>query len=301
MNRFLYYYYLNIKPAFLQKPLYNPTSESPFFILSSGRSGSTLLRRLLLANTDVNIPPESGDFLTKLGKFYLRNNHKPWEYIVEGCIDIFNEDPSTEFWKAELKTENFNELVNPLFKDKSLAGIIFYFYKHYALIHSLPSISWGDKTPFLIYRLPWLNLLYPSAKFIFLIRDGRAVVNSFLKLEKGYDIETAILRWKKSIKFMNKQLRKIPAARMLIIRYEDLVTNPQQEIKRVAKFLVLEINNNSKEEIFMGDDSLVHHKNIHTEISQMHIDKWKKELTGDQISWITGRLEKELKNLHYDF
>ena len=31
----------------------------PFFIVSSGRSGSTFLRKLMIENYDVNIPPES--------------------------------------------------------------------------------------------------------------------------------------------------------------------------------------------------------------------------------------------------
>src|SRR6478735_6678781 len=98
MNRFLTFYYQRIKPLFLEKPLYSEITENPFFILSAGRSGSTLLRKLLLTNVPVNIPPESDDLIPKLIKFYLRYNHKSWEYIVNGCIEIFNNEPSTKHW-----------------------------------------------------------------------------------------------------------------------------------------------------------------------------------------------------------
>lgn len=294
MNRFLTFYYQRIKPEFLDNPLYSEISENPFFILSSGRSGSTLLRKLLLQNSSTNIPPESDDLIPKLIKFYLRNNHISWDNIVNGSIKIFENEEATKLWNVNIDYDTFSKHS----KDKSLAGIISTFYNLYAQTHNFERTHWGDKTPFLIFRLSWINLLYPNAKFLFLIRDGRAVVNSYLKMNKEYTLESASKRWKDSISIIRERLQRKPS-NTLLIKYEDLIHDPQYTLMQVNEFLKISPIINTEKKIFMGDDHLIHHKNIHKDISDVYIDKWRHELSQEEIRFITREISTELKEFNY--
>lgn len=298
MNRFLSFYYRRIKPSFLQKPL-GAASEAPFFILSAGRSGSTLLRKWMLMNAPVNIPPESDDLIPKLIKFFIRYNHKSWEYIVRNCADIYNKEAATSYWRAPLGEEEIKQLLSVRTKEQSLAGVIQFMYDHYARVHHLESKSWGDKTPFLIFRLPWINMLHPEAKCIFLIRDGRAVVNSFLKMNTGYTVENAADRWLKALASMEEQQRKSGKDKIHLIRYEELVTNTEIELKKIYDFLRLTPYKEPKNNLFLGDDVLPHHQNVQSEINPGNIDKWKRELSESQIRRITEKMGGRLKDLGY--
>lgn len=299
MNRFLTFYYRHIKPSFLRKPLHTAASEAPFFILSAGRSGSTLLRKLMLMHTPVNIPPESDDLIPKLIKFYLSYNHKSWEYIVRNCADIYNREEAMAYWKAELREDTLKSLLSIDLKHQSLAAIVHFFYDHYAKAHGLVSERWGDKTPFLTFRLAWINMLYPSARFIFMIRDGRAVVNSFMKMNKGYTIESAASRWLKAMNAMKEQEKKSGKDRILYIRYEALLMDTESEIKRIYNFLHVTPFPKPTNKIILGDDVLEHHHNLKSEIDLSYIDKWKTELSEEEIAKITERMGGWLRELGY--
>ena len=41
---------------------------------------------------------------------------------------------------------------------------------------------WGDKTPQNTYFIKHIFPVYPSAKYVFIVRDGRDVVNSLVKM-----------------------------------------------------------------------------------------------------------------------
>lgn len=299
MNRFLSFYYQQIKPLFLQKPLFTPASKPPFFILSSGRSGSTLLRKLLLSHAAVNIPPESGDLIPKLLKFYLRYNHKPWNYIAGGCMEIFNNENEIRYWDLD-PASRLKELVSPGYEDRSLSGIIHFLYKIYGQKHNFDYDIWGDKTPFLLFRLSWINMVYPQAKYIFLIRDGRAVVNSFLKMGGKYTLEEAVSRWRRSMEEMERQRKRTSEEQVLTLHYEDLVSSTEAVLNRTYRFLGVEPFKGTRKDIYLGDDVLPHHKNIWSDIGKGSVEKWKQELTPAQIETINKLAGHQLKALRYE-
>jgi hypothetical protein len=299
MNRFQTFYYQKIKPYFLQKPLTSNNFDAPFFILSAGRSGSTLLRKLLICRTHVNIPPESDDLIPKLIKIYLRYNNQHWEYIVRKCFEIYNQEPSLVYWNTKISEMDIQELISWKKPDQTLDSIIKYFYNQYGKKNNMESCIWGDKTPFLAFRLSWINLLYPSAKFIFIIRDSRAVVNSYLKMDTKYNLKIATNRWLKSIKEIEKQKNKREKGKVLFIKYEELVSETEIKIKEVSEFLDLPQRAEPLENIKMGDDVLDHHKNVRQEVSMEYISNWQRELSQDQVDKINKRTKSAMIKYGY--
>ncbi len=75
---------------------------APFFIVGSGRCGTTLLRRILAAGGQVHIPPET----YKVGpavRFFRRNRDRAWSFLVRGVLSMFEYHPMFERWKISLR------------------------------------------------------------------------------------------------------------------------------------------------------------------------------------------------------
>ncbi|TNN12131.1 Protein-tyrosine sulfotransferase 1 [Schistosoma japonicum] len=100
------------------------------------------------------------------------------------------------------------------------------------------------KQPFTFYYLDYLSEIFINAKFIHMIRDGRAVIASSIKrhinplyvLDKPYE---AFEYWEGITKKMFNDCLQIGSKRCLTIRYEDLILNTIKETKNVFKFLDL--------------------------------------------------------------
>ena len=52
--------------------------------------------------------------------------------------------------------------------------------------HGKPAARLCNKDPFTLRSASYLHELFPNAKFIFMVRDGRAVVHSIVTRQVGY-------------------------------------------------------------------------------------------------------------------
>jgi hypothetical protein len=95
---------------------------------------------------------------------------------------------------------------------------------------------WADKTPQTIQILPYLWELFPGAKFVHMIRDGRDVACSIIPQKWGPNtVKAAATRWVQCIE--KGVLHRGQDARYLEVRYEDLATEAEREVKRVLAFV----------------------------------------------------------------
>ncbi|MES1199700.1 MAG: sulfotransferase [Pseudomonadota bacterium] len=69
---------------------------------------------------------------------------------------------------------------------------------------------------------------------IYIVRDGRACVESKMR-RANRPLDTSIASWKFSISLLQR-MRAAPTP-LLIVKMEDLVSNPEAELRRVAAFL----------------------------------------------------------------
>jgi len=66
-------------------PMHRNERVRPFFIVGSGRCGTTLLRRLLQASPEVHIPPENWTFGACIADFRTYRARLPWDGLVD-CL-----------------------------------------------------------------------------------------------------------------------------------------------------------------------------------------------------------------------
>nr|CAH8838755.1 unnamed protein product [Trichobilharzia regenti] len=100
------------------------------------------------------------------------------------------------------------------------------------------------KQPGIYYYLRELGDLFHEAKFIHMIRDGRASVLSTItrKVDPQFTADKpveAIKLWENYTRQMIDDCKYIGAKRCLAVRYECLVLEPEVQLRRILRFLNL--------------------------------------------------------------
>ena len=109
----------------------------------------------------------------------------------------------------------------------------------------------GEKTPDYVRHLPFLHALFPWARFVHIIRDGRDVALSTLewaRVDKGPGklplwredpVATCALWWRRMVETGRRDGLELGSTRYYELRYEDLVADPEAKLRDVAAFLDL--------------------------------------------------------------
>lgn len=197
------------------------------FIVGTGRCGTTLLRLMLDAHTELAIPPET-HFIPAAIRARKRSL-RPRRAFLKAVTE-------SPFWRDNRVDEGELRRRVEALRPFALGGAVRAFYGLYA--ESRGKARWGDKTPFYVLHMRAIHEVLPEARFIHMIRDGRDMALSFKDLWFGPDtVEEAAERWVSWIEAARKQSASLPA--YLEIRYEDLVLETEATLKRVCDFVGL--------------------------------------------------------------
>lgn len=198
-----------------------------FFIVGSARSGTTLLRLILSAHPQVAVPPESR-FITEL--------YQTDEVAVDTFLNELHSHKRFQVWELPL------ELVRAELSGRTTAPYgqaVEAAYRAYA--NSRGKTRYGDKTPRYIEHIPLLAKLFPSAKFVHQIRDGRNVALSYADVPFGpKTVGKAAALWGLRVAMGLRDGRPLGPERYHEIRYEDFVKNAPEHTKRLCDFLEIE-------------------------------------------------------------
>lgn len=97
------------------------------------------------------------------------------------------------------------------------------------------------KTPD-VTNLPLFFQLFPNAKLLIMVRDGRAVVESSVKsFNRSYD--EVMHEWADAARKIHQLATTEADHRYLIVRYEDLQQNTEAEMRKILPFLNLDSAN----------------------------------------------------------
>lgn len=215
------------------------------FILANPRSGSSLLRIMLNSHTRIVAPPEAG-FLQ-----WWHDKYKEWS------LD-WNYDDKIEEYIADLQSSrkietwglNFDEVKNVI----AMRGPATYgdltasIYLSYAKSKSKQPRVIVDKNNYYIFHLSTLAEVWPDAKYILLVRDGRDVACSYkaladLQSNSPYrpklpvGIVDIANEWKVNNERILSFFESLPSAFHYTLRYEDLILSTEEELTRLCDFL----------------------------------------------------------------
>jgi len=211
-----------------------------FFIVGRPRTGSTLLRTLFDAHPNVLIPPEWPMLLLlhiQFGKIKNWDSEKLQEFYEA----LFN-PMRIKYWSIrnwpEIDMVKLHAKIMQCEGEYSLETLIKVVYCHFnSFFDKKEILFFGDKNPATSIYTDLLAKIFPTAKFIHLVRDYRDNISSML----GVDFEmpnVALLayRWKYLYKGIEKSAQKFPE-RFYTIRYEDFVANPELHFSHLCSFL----------------------------------------------------------------
>ncbi len=104
-------------------------------------------------------------------------------------------------------------------------------------------LTGGDQSPTYVLALPLLEELFPTARFVHVVRDPRDVVASIVPLPFwSRSAGVAASDWNECVAGWWAAERRIPAHRRHEVRYEDLVRDPATTLQQIATALDLTVS-----------------------------------------------------------
>lgn len=277
-----------------------PVAQNFFFIIGTGRNGSTLLSAILNNNPEVFIPPEQYVLPFFASKWQI-NRFNSRVKFNEQLINTLLIKRKTVNW--ELTSDDYSSL-NPEIPVSSYFEMINSIFELYAQKKGKKNIKVvGEKSPMNTHFLKLIIPEFKGAKFIFLIRDPRAVIYSFSKVpnHEANDLEFAIWKWKDSVQ-QYKRLKKM-GHDVMLLSYEELVMRTENKLKEVHSFLGLSYPEGLLDDHFnsndMGVSDLIHHQNLSNPINSESIGKWRSHLPKESLLQIQKELA-DAKEFGYD-
>ncbi len=211
----------------------------PLFVTGMPRSGTTLIRDLLNRNERIALPEAEPQFIPRLFKKHGKRfsfDERTRQRILADIADMpfvvsRKKKTGKRFPEESFDQSNWHDLARAVLLEygpKDTAGT--------------KELIWGEKAPDYIGHVPLLHHIFPSAKFLHIIRDPRDYALSVKNRTQKSPIRAAHLWYHYVTAFRSYGRDKLPKDQYLEVFYEDLVRDPTGTMKRVCSFLECEFS-----------------------------------------------------------
>jgi hypothetical protein len=275
-------------------------SSSPIFIIGVARSGTTLLSLMLDSHSRIAIPFESHFFVSYYRQYNTRSLGGTDE--ARKIAQQILSEPYLRRWDLSVYPDELDLRNCP-----NLPAVIAEIYRVYAKKCGKDKDIWGDKSPPYTQSVYILEKMFPTARYIHLIRDGRDVALSLMnKLWGPGDFVSSIEYWVRNISCARRMLYMLPEDRYIEVRFEQLVADPESEIKRVVDFLGVEFEpamihaytDKASKKVGWEIDNI--HSHLKEAPSTSQAFKWKHQLNSADQALAYEIAGKELEELGYE-
>jgi hypothetical protein len=189
--------------------------DSPVFLVGAERSGTTLLRlmlshhpRIAFANEfEILVDPIAPDGTLPSRDAFVAHLRQDRGFTTLKRLDIA---PNLDFVGLA------NDLLEQYAQAKGGADVIG------ATVHR---------------HFDRLLRIWPNARFIHLVRDGRDVALSTIPMGWHGNLYTGIRLWMEAEETWSRLARRLPDERHLTLHYERLVAEPEAELTRLCAFM----------------------------------------------------------------
>jgi hypothetical protein len=148
--------------------------------------------------------------------------------------------------------------------------------------------SWVDISGPNVQSAGTLRRLFPRARFLNMVRDGRAVTAAILrKRDMSDDLEEAFSHWVRRVERSHAALRQLPGESALTLGLEDLAADDREaSFDRLVTFLEIE-------------DPAGMRAYFDAEIrpERAHIGEWRERVAPADARWIDRRYRRTLRRL----
>jgi hypothetical protein len=218
------------------------------FIVGCPRSGTTLLQRLLASHPQMAITPET-HWIARWFHDRTGKGITPAGRVSKKLLRKLAGHPRFAELGVRLKKATFR---NPGGERVDYARFVSSLFDLYG--KRLGKAIVGDKTPGYAREIPTLHGLWPAAKFVHLIRDGRDVCLSIMSWDRAKNwgpgegaarfqswaddpLGTGALWWEWHVRLAREVGAALGAGLYHEVRYEALVAQPGRECRTLCEFL----------------------------------------------------------------
>lgn len=302
---------------------------SNLFIFGMFRSATTMLARSLSAHSEIKIASDpyfqffksfrneiytrhhvSFDTNSPLSDNFFNENLKLDKIILNSSYDFEIKNSSLEeiISQIEFYIGRDSEKIKPLLNEvkasnfrELLRELIFLIYRSYG---DISTNFVGFKCTFAeLFIAPTIKAL-PNSKILCVVRDPRAIFASQIFPKKDYPILYVVRQWRKSIEYI---LQNISLKNVYVLRYEDLVDNPERSMNGISKFIGVAYQSNMIDPKKFKDgggrlwsqNSSYNENNKNNDISNKNKNRWTDVLSQAEIQIIEDLCDAEMKIFGY--
>ena len=240
--------------------------DKPIFLVGAERSGTTLLRLMLDHHPQLAWCNEF-EYSIDL----ISNKNLPQLDVYYNWLETHRIFQATEF---EIdRNLDYPQLVNSFLiqkrirEEKPLVG---------ATVHR---------------HFDRLLQIWPDAKFIHIVRDGRDVARSCIGMGWAGNVWTGVERWIEAENLWANLSQSLSAERKIEVTYESLICNPKNVLEALCNFL----------EISFEPQMLAYDRTTTYDLPDAKfIYQWKRKLSDKEIQLIESRIGNMLVERNYE-
>ena len=251
----------------------------PVFIAGCDRSGTTLLGDLLGNSRWAVTTPESQFIHDLLIQLRLGSFRSP-EAAAAWLIDHFR----FAAWDMRPGLSELAELIDLEHPRRTVENLIRR-YAQQAHPDKYEADVWIDHTPDNFKYQTMLKRLFPEARFIHIVRDGRAVCASIKPLDWGpNNAYTASRHWAARLQEA-LAVELAEGDNCLRIRFEELLQQPETTLRRICRFIDLpfEPDMPTGGGLALPDFTRGQHRLIGKPLEPARADHWRETLSKTEI------------------
>jgi len=266
-----------------------------------------MFRLMLNAHSKITVPPESGFAL--------------WYAEKYADIDVFTQDVyerfindvlcAKKFETWNLTREQLTEAVNEV-KPTCYSQLVDAVYNCYAVAKGKQVRKFGDKNNYFVEYIPELVNYFPNEKLVLLVRDGRDIAVSYKKIDTNkidsaytpklpQDVEIIAQLWRKNVDAFLELIEKNKNS--ILVRYEDLLSQPKDELIRVFDFLGEEFEEQALSFNEFNDEPaefLQWKSKTLEKIDKNNMNNYVSDLSREEVEKFNSIAKNQLLSLGYD-
>jgi hypothetical protein len=302
------------------------------FIVGLPRTGSTLLRTVLNKSEFVSITAET-HYITqwsrlghkrKITRYGDLKEDKNLESFLDAVYSPRNAS-SRDFWGWFYRNVDRQAFKMRLFStdrsDRAIFDLLMKISAEKKKGAIRPDWILGEKTSANIYHVPTLLGWFPSSKIIHTFRDPRGIFVSSSKLVRSGKWGVKERMPSLPERFLNPLLDSIMAVRVsrtwsdavrlhaqyerqypdqyLLVRFEDLIHDPEGQIRQVCRFLDISFDPSLLSEVKIIGSSYQPERIVPGGIDEAAGERWKEHINPLVDAWFSMLGRKHLKQFGY--
>ena len=289
-----------------------PFDQRACFIAGPDKSGTTLICSLLEGHPSLAVFPEETNYMrTVLPRLGGKPRSEQVDYLVRKGPSRMLFLPPTEsgnsypgFPKEEYFQAFRKAALAPENRERDLLAVMI---EELMKVRNMPSdhvVRWVEKTPDNAYCTRRIADRFPNAKLLVMMRDPRAKLAAHLELmrmsDRPFSLFNNIRNWLQTAALLRGDYPLL--VNVHVIRFEDLLSEPEKEMRRVCSFLEIPwdpvlLRPTKAGEPWGGNSaSLTTFRAIDTR----PIDRWRSVLGEREIAWVEFHCADDMRRWGYE-